>query len=448
MRATIVALLAVLVGTPAFLLTSASPAAAAPESAEWEFFDMMNAERQANGLPALQMVGGIADIAEQWTGVMVGNGGLSHRPDLPNRVAVYAPNWRRLGENVGRGGTVAAVHQAFMNSAGHRANILEPQYNYVGIGATVANGQVWVTVDFLTNDSPLATVSRTPAQTIIQIRPDGSLGSSPDLVAQRSSSRLDAVVTGTDGNVYWTASTGGAFGSWVFLGAPPSGVQGDPSLISWAPGRFDLFVRGGDNRLWQRFSTNNGASWSGWLMPVGPNGTLGSAPEVMSWAPGRIDVFVRGTDGQVYQQFYENGWAAGWIPMGSSPGGVQDTPAAVSWTPGRLDLFARGADNRLWQKFWDGSRWSGWILPVGNNGVLASSPSATSGALGRIDIAVRGADNGVYVLTYAGGWSNWGRMGSGGDVIQGRPSATSPGGTALRIAGRGSDNKAYLFVRN
>jgi hypothetical protein len=61
--------------------------------------------------------------------------------------------WTRLGENVGYAGSVEGVHAAYMNSPGHRANILG-DYNRVGLGATRdANGRLWTTVVFLRGPS-------------------------------------------------------------------------------------------------------------------------------------------------------------------------------------------------------------------------------------------------------------------------------------------------------
>jgi len=59
-----------------------------------------------------------------------------------SRLADGAPQgWQKLGENVGRGGDISGVHQAYMNSPGHRRNILDPSFNLVGTGA------VWGTCD-------------------------------------------------------------------------------------------------------------------------------------------------------------------------------------------------------------------------------------------------------------------------------------------------------------
>ncbi len=45
------------------------------------------------------------------------------------------PQWRKLGENVGMGGTVPQIHTAYMNSPGHRANILDPRFTEIGTAA-------------------------------------------------------------------------------------------------------------------------------------------------------------------------------------------------------------------------------------------------------------------------------------------------------------------------
>jgi len=53
-----------------------------------------------------------------------------------SRLADGAPRgWQKLGENVGRGGNIAQVHQAYLNSPGHRRNILDSSFNLVGAGA-------------------------------------------------------------------------------------------------------------------------------------------------------------------------------------------------------------------------------------------------------------------------------------------------------------------------
>ncbi len=43
--------------------------------------------------------------------------------------------WNKLGENVGFGGTIAQIHEAYLDSPGHRANIMDPAFTEVGAAA-------------------------------------------------------------------------------------------------------------------------------------------------------------------------------------------------------------------------------------------------------------------------------------------------------------------------
>lgn len=91
----------------------------------------INASRAAAGLPPLQQHSQLNVKADQWASTLRDRCKISH-----SRLADGAPsNWRKLGENVGRGGDIGQVHVAYMNSSGHRANILDGSYNYVGAGA-------------------------------------------------------------------------------------------------------------------------------------------------------------------------------------------------------------------------------------------------------------------------------------------------------------------------
>ena len=62
---------------------------------------------------------------------------MSHDPNLVANVARVVPDWRRVGENVGVGYDVTQLHNAFMGSSGHRANIMG-DYNQVGSASPTA----------------------------------------------------------------------------------------------------------------------------------------------------------------------------------------------------------------------------------------------------------------------------------------------------------------------
>jgi len=86
--------------------------------------------------------------AQAWSQHLAQAGALSHRNPLSDGAPA---GWRKLGENVGYGSSVDVVQGAFMNSPGHRANILDRTFNNVGIGVTVdGNGRRWVVQEFAT----------------------------------------------------------------------------------------------------------------------------------------------------------------------------------------------------------------------------------------------------------------------------------------------------------
>ena len=62
--------------------------------------------------------------------------------------AAAGPGWSGIAENVGKGSSPTSLHNAFMASPGHKANILG-DYNYVGIGTDTSGGSLYVTVVFV-----------------------------------------------------------------------------------------------------------------------------------------------------------------------------------------------------------------------------------------------------------------------------------------------------------
>jgi hypothetical protein len=80
---------------------------------------------------------------------------LCHRPDLRQAVDAAAPGWLGAGENIGVGGDVQALHDGFMGSTGHRANILG-DYNRVGVAVVASGTRMWVTFDFVKGSTPPA----------------------------------------------------------------------------------------------------------------------------------------------------------------------------------------------------------------------------------------------------------------------------------------------------
>ncbi len=111
----------------------------------------INAIRTNNGLGTLTLDGNMTVAARDWTIWMIENETLAHADDI---VTSAPSDWLKVGENVGRGGSLDAVWQAFLNSPGHAANVLDPTYDLVGVGvAWNAEGRLYTTHRFAATES-------------------------------------------------------------------------------------------------------------------------------------------------------------------------------------------------------------------------------------------------------------------------------------------------------
>jgi uncharacterized protein YkwD len=144
------ALLAAVLLSALFAITNPVHADAADSGVEAQFVSAINAIRAAHGAQPLHMYGELTGIARGWTDQMVANGGISHNPDFSNEVQAY---WMKLGENVGVGGDVQSLMNAFVNSPAHYRNIIDPDYNYIGVGVSFDDqGRMYTTHDFMRLD--------------------------------------------------------------------------------------------------------------------------------------------------------------------------------------------------------------------------------------------------------------------------------------------------------
>jgi len=133
----------------AWLAVSAPPASASTavvhaSARETSFASMINADRRRHGLKPLRVVADLTLVARTWSGRMAGAGDISHNPRLTKQVGA----WRTVGENVGVGPGTRLLHNAFMASPEHRANVLSSAYTEIGIGVVRRHGTLYVTEDF------------------------------------------------------------------------------------------------------------------------------------------------------------------------------------------------------------------------------------------------------------------------------------------------------------
>lgn len=123
-----------------------------PDDVTAEVLRRMNADRTAAGVPALAWNPQLFCLAVEWSAVQGDANTLSHR-DLTD--VIRSPEFERyqtLGENLLRGPATtdgARMHDEWMNSAPHRANVMNPAYTSVAIAVHyVEGGKVYATENF------------------------------------------------------------------------------------------------------------------------------------------------------------------------------------------------------------------------------------------------------------------------------------------------------------
>ncbi|MBN1892297.1 MAG: hypothetical protein JW780_05900 [Clostridiales bacterium] len=107
---------------------------------------LVNEERAAEGLSALSSNSHLTSSADIRSPEIVVV--WSHtRPDGSScSTAVSGLSWSRFGENIAKGySTAESVMTGWMNSEGHRANILDPDYTMIGVSCYLYEGKYyWV----------------------------------------------------------------------------------------------------------------------------------------------------------------------------------------------------------------------------------------------------------------------------------------------------------------
>ncbi|MFJ6695744.1 sigma-70 family RNA polymerase sigma factor [Streptomyces sp. NPDC091272] len=139
--------------TPTATRTARPPAPPAPPAGPaQEVVNLLNAERAKAGCGALSSNSLLRTAAQRHSEDMVTRGYFDHtNPDGDGpgeRVTATGYRWSTYGENIAAGqSTPAAVMESWMNSAGHRANILNCSFKEVGIGIKDASGGIrWTQV--------------------------------------------------------------------------------------------------------------------------------------------------------------------------------------------------------------------------------------------------------------------------------------------------------------
>ncbi|MCX4966741.1 sigma-70 family RNA polymerase sigma factor [Streptomyces sp. NBC_00654] len=136
-------------GTPAPSPRPATPAPPAPPSVSQQVTDLVNAERAKEGCGPVRGNGLMSTAAQRHSADMASRDYFAHTSpdgtDPGDRLTAAGYRWSTYGENIAKGQrTPAEVMSSWMNSPGHRANILNCSFEEIGVGMrSTGSGPVW-----------------------------------------------------------------------------------------------------------------------------------------------------------------------------------------------------------------------------------------------------------------------------------------------------------------
>jgi hypothetical protein len=119
---------------------------------ERQLFEALNRERTAQGLSALQWDNALFKAARQHALRMANLNRLEHQlpseSNLEGRLGEAGARFGAIAENIAIGPNPSIIHAGWMDSPGHRKNILDPQLTSVGIAAVRGQGGLFAVQDF------------------------------------------------------------------------------------------------------------------------------------------------------------------------------------------------------------------------------------------------------------------------------------------------------------
>jgi uncharacterized protein YkwD len=129
---------------------------------------LVESARASAGVGGLVRRADLDQIARAQAVRMAAADEIFHNPHLAADADSAGLPWLRLGENVGVGPDVEAIHNAFMASPHHRENILDPRYTAIGVGIVQGLGsdsdRIFVAHVFADLVSPPKSTAAVPAR--------------------------------------------------------------------------------------------------------------------------------------------------------------------------------------------------------------------------------------------------------------------------------------------
>jgi uncharacterized YkwD family protein len=132
------------VKTPVRRASGLKPRIKQSNAFELQVFRLVNMERTSRGIPALTLNSTLAELARLKSTDMRDNNYFGHNSPLygsPQQMLDrFGVEWRASAENIAAGPTTPEeVVRVWMNSTGHRANILDRRFTDTGVGYVAGN---------------------------------------------------------------------------------------------------------------------------------------------------------------------------------------------------------------------------------------------------------------------------------------------------------------------
>ncbi|MDF2636890.1 MAG: uncharacterized protein K0R78_3764 [Pelosinus sp.] len=140
--------------TPSTTTGSSGTTTTTSATDEQQALALLNQDRTKNGLSTLKSNSQLTTLARNYAKDMIDRNYFSHyNPEGKSpfdRMTAAGISYKTAGENLAINTSVATAETAFMNSSGHRANILNSGYTDVGVGVVRnSSGQVYVVQEFI-----------------------------------------------------------------------------------------------------------------------------------------------------------------------------------------------------------------------------------------------------------------------------------------------------------
>jgi uncharacterized protein YkwD len=110
--------------------------------------NLTNDDRREHDRRALEFQSRVSAYAKDHSLAMARKGYIFHSTEAELRRALGDVNWSIGGENVGVGGSLESLEDAFMASKLHRENILRKSFDHMAVGIVREDDGLWITVIF------------------------------------------------------------------------------------------------------------------------------------------------------------------------------------------------------------------------------------------------------------------------------------------------------------